>query len=207
MSRKLYEYSSGSAHLLIKDPDVKREIKKLIDEGGGGSGGYDPSKVILDSNQNINEDFETIYQSASIAIDGGTISMRDGSGSGSTNLYGYNYISYNTSNGNAVSIYCNSIDTSSDVGVKYYFTVDGDGNGYADNQMLFHLRNGASGGPGDKDAFIVYGNGSISTNQPSAAGAGRWKLGKVVSATVTAVTNKYLEVMVDGVVYKLALAQ
>lgn len=48
-------------------------------------------------------------------------------------------------------------------------------------------------------------NGDIKTAQPSANGAGAWKLGKKVTATVSLVTTDYIEVDIDGVVYKLAL--
>ena len=51
------------------------------------------------------------------------------------------------------------------------------------------------------------GVGGITTNAPSANGAGLWLLGKInVSASVLDATQ-YLEAMVDGVLYKLALAQ
>jgi|GEM_PF-2722409 hypothetical protein len=50
-------------------------------------------------------------------------------------------------------------------------------------------------------------DGTITTNQPSANGAGAWKLGKKVDASVTLVTDKYIEVEIDGAAYKLALAQ
>jgi hypothetical protein len=48
-------------------------------------------------------------------------------------------------------------------------------------------------------------NGKIKTSQPSANGAGAWKLGKKVTATVTIKTTEYIEVDIDGVIYKLAL--
>lgn len=48
-------------------------------------------------------------------------------------------------------------------------------------------------------------NGNIKTAQPSANGAGAWKLGKKVTATVSLVTTDYIEVEIDSVVYKLAL--
>jgi hypothetical protein len=50
-------------------------------------------------------------------------------------------------------------------------------------------------------------DGTITTNQPSATGAGAWKLGKKVDASITLVTDKYIEVEIDGATYKLALAQ
>lgn len=49
-------------------------------------------------------------------------------------------------------------------------------------------------------------NGDLKTAQPSANGAGAWKLGKKVTATVTMKTTEYIEVDIDGVIYKLALA-
>ena len=48
-------------------------------------------------------------------------------------------------------------------------------------------------------------NGKIKTVQPSANGAGAWKLGKKVTATVSLVTTDYIEVDIDGTIYKLAL--
>ena len=48
-------------------------------------------------------------------------------------------------------------------------------------------------------------NGDFKTAQPSANGAGAWKLGKKVTATVTMKTTEYIEVDIDGVIYKLAL--
>ena len=48
-------------------------------------------------------------------------------------------------------------------------------------------------------------SGKIKTVQPSANGAGAWKLGKKVTATVSLVTTDYIEVDIDGVIYKIAL--
>lgn len=49
---------------------------------------------------------------------------------------------------------------------------------------------------------------TIKTAQPSANGAGAIKIGKVITgATVTIQTDKYLEVEIDGTIYKLAIAQ
>jgi len=50
------------------------------------------------------------------------------------------------------------------------------------------------------------GVGGIKTNAPSATGAGLWLLGKKVAAAVAFDATQYVEVMIDGVVYKLALA-
>jgi hypothetical protein len=47
---------------------------------------------------------------------------------------------------------------------------------------------------------------SIQTDRPSyAAKAGKLKIGSVVSATITGVTGKYLQIEIDGVNYKIAL--
>lgn len=48
----------------------------------------------------------------------------------------------------------------------------------------------------------------LKTVQPSSNGAGEYKLGKVITgASVTIQTDKYVEVEIDGVVYKLAIVQ
>lgn len=47
--------------------------------------------------------------------------------------------------------------------------------------------------------------GALSTAQPSGSGAGAWKLGKKLSASVTLDTSNYIEIDIDGVVYKLAI--
>lgn len=60
---------------------------------------------------------------------------------------------------------------------------------------LFHINN-------DGD---ITATGKVTTAQPSATGAGAWKLGKKVTAAVTLVTTDYIEVEIDGVIYKLAL--
>jgi trimeric autotransporter adhesin len=49
------------------------------------------------------------------------------------------------------------------------------------------------------------GIGGIKTNAPSATGAGLWLLGKNVVAASALDATQYLEAMVDGVLYKLAL--
>lgn len=54
--------------------------------------------------------------------------------------------------------------------------------------------------------FTVKSTGAIQTVQPSGSGAGQWLLGKLITAAVTASTTRYLEVMVDGVVYKLIVS-
>lgn len=49
---------------------------------------------------------------------------------------------------------------------------------------------------------------TIKTAQPSANGAGAIKIGKVITgATVTLQTDKFLEVEIDGTIYKLAIVQ
>jgi len=58
---------------------------------------------------------------------------------------------------------------------------------------------------GNSSVTATYLGGSVSTSQPSATGAGKWKLGKKISATVALVTTDYIEIDIDGVVYKLAL--
>jgi hypothetical protein len=51
----------------------------------------------------------------------------------------------------------------------------------------------------------VYAGKDIRTAQPSANGAGKWQLGKVIAAASALDTANYLEVLVDGVVKKVAL--
>lgn len=74
----------------------------------------------------------------------------------------------------------------------------------SDGSMRFN--NAASGNA----AFTcdISGNGvftgTVKTANPG-NGAGLWKLGKKVTATVSLVTTDYIEVEIDGVVYKLAL--
>jgi hypothetical protein len=48
--------------------------------------------------------------------------------------------------------------------------------------------------------------GTIKTAQPSVNGQGRWKLGKLVVGATALDATQYLEVEVDGVVYKIALS-
>jgi hypothetical protein len=48
-------------------------------------------------------------------------------------------------------------------------------------------------------------SGGIKTTQPSASGAGLWQLGKKLSAAVVLDAANYIEVKIDGVIYKLAL--
>ena len=48
----------------------------------------------------------------------------------------------------------------------------------------------------------------LKTAQPSSNGAGVYKLGKVITgASVTLQTDKFVEVEIDGVIYKLAIVQ
>jgi len=53
-------------------------------------------------------------------------------------------------------------------------------------------------------AFSVSFDGKISTKAPG-GGAGAWKLGKKITATVSALTTGYIEIEIDGVTYKLGL--
>lgn len=57
---------------------------------------------------------------------------------------------------------------------------------------------------GDFSANTLVFNASIKT-QSSGAGAGVWKLGTKINATVVLDTTKYIEVNIDGSVYKLAI--
>jgi hypothetical protein len=50
------------------------------------------------------------------------------------------------------------------------------------------------------------GVGGIATNAPSATGSGLWLLGKKVAAVSVLDATQYVEAMIDGVLYKLALA-
>jgi hypothetical protein len=51
------------------------------------------------------------------------------------------------------------------------------------------------------------GVGGIQTNAPSAAGPGLWLLGRIIVGASVLDATQYIEAMVDGVLYKLALAQ
>lgn len=53
---------------------------------------------------------------------------------------------------------------------------------------------------------VLHVNGDFKTAQPSASGAGAWKFGKKITAAVVFVATDYIEVEVDSVIYKLALA-
>lgn len=57
----------------------------------------------------------------------------------------------------------------------------------------------------DQSILLIALNG-IQTTQPSATGAGKWKLGKRVAAAVAFDATQYIEVMIDGTLRKLALA-
>lgn len=58
----------------------------------------------------------------------------------------------------------------------------------------------------DKDGNVDFQK--ITTAQPSANGAGVYKFGKVITgASVTVQTDKFVEVEIDGVIYKLAIVQ
>ncbi len=47
----------------------------------------------------------------------------------------------------------------------------------------------------------------IATVQPSASGAGTWKLGKKKNASVALATDQFIEVEIDGTIVKLAIVQ
>lgn len=67
---------------------------------------------------------------------------------------------------------------------------------------------GGSGVNRPRDVFVarnVVLGGALSTGDPG-SGIGAIKLGKIITATVTAVTSSYLEAMVDGVLVKIQLA-
>ncbi len=61
------------------------------------------------------------------------------------------------------------------------------------------------------DVFKILDNGNTENagwykSADPGQGAGQWKLGKKITATVSLVTTDYIEVEIDGVDYKLALA-
>lgn len=53
---------------------------------------------------------------------------------------------------------------------------------------------------------LVVTVGGISTKQPSASGAGEYKLGKVIAGAVAFDVNRYVEQEIDGVIVKIAVA-
>lgn len=112
---------------------------------------------------------------------------------------GYNAGYYNTGNSN---IWIGGYDASSHTSVSNnIFFSDGEGNIRARCASNGNWMINTTTDTGAK----LQVNGDISTAQPSANGAGKWKLGKKVSATVALVTTDYIEVDIDGVIYKLAL--
>lgn len=58
----------------------------------------------------------------------------------------------------------------------------------------------------DPVANDVKSTGTLSTAQPSANGAGKWNLGKLVVAASVPDATQYIETMVDGVLRKLVIA-
>jgi len=110
----------------------------------------------------------------------------------SSNQIGIGYQSgyYNTGNGNA---FFGGYDANDRPTVSnHIFLADGDGN----LGVWFNATKAAT--------FTS----TIKTAQPSANGAGAIKIGKVITgATVTVQTDKYLEVEIDGAIYKLAIVQ
>jgi hypothetical protein len=75
--------------------------------------------------------------------------------------------------------------------------------------IIFQIAQAGASGSAANSSFTEkfrITNAGIKTEQPSASGAGDWKLGKLVTAAVTADTTRYVEVSVDGVVYKLIVA-
>jgi hypothetical protein len=108
---------------------------------------------------------------------------------GSTAL-GYNAGYYATGNGNT---WLGTYDGSSHTNVNnHIFLSDGENN----LGLWFNSTKAAT--------FTS----TIKTAQPSANGAGAIKIGKVITgASVTIQTDKYLEVEIDGTIYKLAIVQ
>lgn len=103
---------------------------------------------------------------------------------------GYQAGYYNTGNGNA---FFGGYDANDRTTVSnHIFLADGDGN----LGVWFNSTKAAT--------FTS----TIKTAQPSANGAGAIKIGKVITgASVTVQTDKYLEVEIDGTIYKLAIVQ
>jgi hypothetical protein len=55
------------------------------------------------------------------------------------------------------------------------------------------------------NTFRVTKDAGLITSNPTGGTAKKWKLGSVVSTTVTMVTSQYVEVEIDGTFYRLAL--
>lgn len=118
-------------------------------------------------------------------------------GSGVSND-GFNYYNY------GLNIINSGTQTNSGSGNFYKIGLNVDvNNGDINYAALFNGGNVGIGTSTPSEKLEV--NGNIKTAQPSANGAGAWKLGKKVTATVSLVTTDYIEVEIDSVVYKLAL--
>lgn len=113
-----------------------------------------------------------------------------------------------TANGTVRGIYINPNLMSAP---DFRAVVMANNSGYGIYQSGASAKNYFNGNMGIKvtsptEALEVGGN--IKTAQPSANGAGAFKIGKVITgATVTVQTDKYLEVEIDGVVRRLAIVQ
>jgi hypothetical protein len=111
---------------------------------------------------------------------------------------GFNYYNY------GLNILNNGTQTNSGSGIYHKIGLNVDvNNGDINYAALFNGGNVGIGTSTPSEKLEV--NGNIKTAQPSANGAGAWKLGKKVTATVSLVTTDYIEVEIDSVVYKLAL--
>lgn len=74
---------------------------------------------------------------------------------------------------------------------------------------VLRIRDTNGGGNGldvDGTANDVASTGTLSTAQPSANGAGKWNLGKLVVAASVPDATQYIEIMVDGVLRKVVIA-
>lgn len=60
--------------------------------------------------------------------------------------------------------------------------------------------------PAATNALFEVSDGAIATEQPSANGAGEWRLGNLVAGAVALDPNNFIEVSINGVVYRLLKA-
>lgn len=60
--------------------------------------------------------------------------------------------------------------------------------------------------PAATNALFEVSDGAIATEQPSANGAGEWRLGNLVAGAVALDPNNFIEVSINGVVYQLLKA-
>lgn len=65
---------------------------------------------------------------------------------------------------------------------------------------------GLGGGQPVTNALLEVTDGAMATQEPSANGPGEWRLGKVIAGAVALDPNNYIEVMIDGTIYKLLIA-